>query len=214
MRDQHGLDVRHGAQAFAHLVRVRGIAPFGVELRHVGAIDPGDLGESVAEGADAHPEHAIARRQRVDDGRLEPTRASGREHDAVRRRAEERLHPLDDAAEHRRELGSAVVDHLAGARFTDRCRQGRRAGDAEVGLETVHGRLLGCWGSGLGPGERRRLGGRLAGDGATNGGVRLGRRRGGGCRTAVFGRLADTCARRRRRIGTSSTVLKRVPSPE
>ena len=214
MRDQHGLDVGHGAQAFAHLVRVRGIAPFGVELRHVGAVDPGDLGEPVAEGTDAHAEHAIARRQRVDDGRLEPTRASGREHDAVRGRAEERLHPLDDAAEHRRELGSAVVDHLAGARFTDRCRQGRRAGDTEVGLETVHGELLGCWGGsgwGLGSGVDwldASLGmvPRTVASGSGDGSARVP----DGSLRASGGHLRPTG----RRIGTSSTVLKRVPSLE
>ncbi len=46
-------------------------------------------------------------------------------------------------AEHRGEFRAAVVDHLAGAGLADARRERGRAGDAQVGLEAVHGVLLG-----------------------------------------------------------------------
>ena len=73
---QHGLDRRGIArESLADLVGRRGIAPLGIELRHVRAVDAGDLGEPVAERPDAHAEHAVAGRQDVDDRGLEPARS-------------------------------------------------------------------------------------------------------------------------------------------
>ena len=51
------------------------LAPLDVELRHVRAVDPGDLREPVAERADRDAEDAVAGRQRVDDRGLEPAAA-------------------------------------------------------------------------------------------------------------------------------------------
>ena len=70
--EQDRLGVGHAAQPLADLRTVRRVAPFGVELRHVRAVDAGDLGEPVTERADAHAEDPVAGRQRVDDRRLEP----------------------------------------------------------------------------------------------------------------------------------------------
>ena len=54
--EQHGLDVGQPAQSLADLVGRGGVAPLGVELGHVRAVDAGDLGEPVAERPDAHAE--------------------------------------------------------------------------------------------------------------------------------------------------------------
>jgi hypothetical protein len=137
--EQHGLRVGQPAEPLAELVGRRRVAPLRVELGDVRAIDAGDLREAVAERADAHGEDAVTGRQRVDDRCLEATRAGRGEHRDIRRRAEERLDALEDATEHLCELRPAVVDHLARAGGADARRQGGRAGDTEVGLESVHG---------------------------------------------------------------------------
>src|SRR6185369_4424766 len=113
-----------------------------LDLRHVRPVDPGDLCEPVAEAADRHAEDAVTGRQGVDDRGLEPARTRAREHDDVVRRPEERLHPLEDAAEHRAELGAAVIDHLAATGLADGRRQGGRAGDPEIRFKAVHWSLL------------------------------------------------------------------------
>ena len=120
-------------------VRVGRLAPLDLDLGDVRAVGPGDLREPVAERADRHGEDPIARRDDVDDGRLEPARAGGRDDRDVARGPEVRAHPGQDPVEHGRELRPAVVDHLAGAGLADRRREPRRAGDAQVGLEAVHG---------------------------------------------------------------------------
>ena len=140
---QHGLDVGQRAQPLANLVGRGGVSPFSVDLGDIGAVDAGDLRESVAERADADAEDGIAGGQHIDDRRLQPARSGGRDHRDVARRPEERRHPGEDPFEHRRELGAAVVDHLATARDADARWQGGRAGDAQVGLEAVHGALQG-----------------------------------------------------------------------
>ena len=122
--------------------RVGGLAPFDLDLGDIGAVRPGDLGEPVAERADRDAEHAIARREDVDDGRLEAARAGGRDHRDVARRPEIRLHAVEDPGQHRGELRAAVVDHLAGAGLADARRERGRAGDPQVGLEAVHEVLL------------------------------------------------------------------------
>ncbi len=136
---QHGLDGRDRTEAFADLVRRRGIPPLGIELGHVRPVGRGDLGEPVTERADRDAEHAVAGRQRVDDRGLEAAGARARDHRDVAGGPEVRLHAVEDPAEHRGELRAAVVDHLVCARFADGRRQGGRAGDAKVGLEAVHG---------------------------------------------------------------------------
>src|SRR5262249_25489068 len=93
----------------------------------------------VAEGADRNPEHAIAGRQGVDDRRLEPAGPRAREDRDVARGPEVGLHPGLQPAEERFELGTAVVDHLARARFPARGRQRCRSGDAQVRLGASHG---------------------------------------------------------------------------
>ena len=129
---------RRARSSLADHRRIGGLAPLDLDLGDVGAVGPGDLGEPVAERADRHAEHAVARRQGVDDRRLEAAGPGGRDHRDVVGRPEVRLHARQDPLEHRRELGAAVVDHLAGAGLADARGQGRRAGDAQVRLEAVH----------------------------------------------------------------------------
>ena len=95
---QHGLHARHGPELLADLVGGRRVAPLRIELRHVRAVDPGDLGEPVTERADRHAEHLVARRQRVDDSRLQAAGSGGRDHRHVRARPEERLHARSGSA--------------------------------------------------------------------------------------------------------------------
>ena len=140
--EQDRLGVGHAAQPLADLRTVRRVAPFGVELRHVRAVDAGDLGEPVAERADAHAEDPVAGRQRVDDRRLEPAGPRGRDHRHVGRRPEVGLHAVEDPGEHRRELGTPVVDHLPRTRLADAGWQRGGARDAQVRLEAGHGTLL------------------------------------------------------------------------
>ena len=52
---------------------------------------------------------------------------------------EEGLQAARDALEHLRELGAAVVDHLARAGLADRVGQAGGTGDAQVRLEAAHG---------------------------------------------------------------------------
>ena len=113
-------------------------APLDLDLRHVRAVDPGDLREPIAKAADRDRQDPVARRERVDDGGLEPARARTGQHHDVTGRPEERLHPVEDPPEHRRELGTAVVDHLAGAGLSHGRREGGRTGDPEIGFEAVH----------------------------------------------------------------------------
>ena len=138
MGEQDGPGVGHPAKTLPDLIRGRGVAPFRVELRDVGPVDPGDLGEAVTERADADAQDAVAGRQRVDDRGLEAAGSGRREHRDVGRRPEERLDAVQDPLEHRGELRAAMVDHLPGARGPDTRRQRGRAGDAEIRLETVH----------------------------------------------------------------------------
>ena len=140
--EQDRLRVGHAAQPLADLRTVRRVAPFGVELGDVRAVDAGDLREPVAERADAHAEDAVAGRQRVDDRRLEPAGPRGRDHRHVGRRPEVGLHALEDPGEHRRELGTPVVDHLPRTRLADAGWQRGGARDAQVRLEAGHGTLL------------------------------------------------------------------------
>ena len=201
---QDGLDLGHRAKPLADLVGCGRVAPLGIEPRDVRAVHRGDLGEPVAERADAHAEDPVARRQRVDDRGLQPARARRRDHRDVGGRAEVRLHPLEDAAEHRRELGASVVDHLASARLADRRRQGGGARDAEVGLETIHGTLLGWAGD-----DRPRAEGVARAEGLTG----MVPRTAPSGSMAGFVLLADTCAERgvaSRRRRASRTV----PFPE
>ncbi len=137
--EQDRLVVAVALELGVELRRIGGVAPLDLDLGDVGAVGPGDLGEPVAERADRHAEDAVARRQGVDHGRLEAARPGGRDHRHVAGRPEVRLHAGQDPAEHGRELGATVVDHLARAGFADGRREGRRAGDAQVGLEAVHG---------------------------------------------------------------------------
>ena len=119
--------------------RIGRLAPFDFDLGDVGAVGSSDLGEPVAKGTDGDTQHAIARRQRIDDRRLEAARAGRRDDRDVAGRPEVGLHPGQDPFEHRRELGAAMIDHLARTGFADAWRQARRAGNAQVWLEAVHG---------------------------------------------------------------------------
>ncbi len=122
--------------------RIGCLAPFDVDLRHIGAVDGRDLREPVTERPDRHAEDPIAGGQRVDDRRLETAGTGAGQHRDVARGSEERLHAAENPFEHRRELRPAVVDHLAAAGLAHGRRQGSRAGDAQVGLESVHGNGL------------------------------------------------------------------------
>ncbi len=130
-----GLDLELGAQ----LGRLGCLAPLDRQLGHVGPVDAGDLGDPIAERADRHAQDAIARRQGIDDRRLEPARTGTGQDRDVAGRPEERLHPGQDPAEHGRELRPAMVDHLASAGLAHGGWQGRWPGDPEVGLEAIHG---------------------------------------------------------------------------
>ena len=57
--------------ASATCVRIGCLAPLDVDLRDVRAVGRRDLGEAVAERADADRQHRVAGRQEVDDRRLE-----------------------------------------------------------------------------------------------------------------------------------------------
>ena len=140
--EQDGLVVAGPLELRAQLGRVGGLAPFDVDLGDVRAVGPGDLREPVAEGADRDSEDPIARREDVDDRRLEATRPGRREHRHIVGGPEIRLHPGQDPGEHRGEFRAAMVDHLAGAGLADARRERGRAGDPQVGLEAVHGNLL------------------------------------------------------------------------
>src|SRR3970040_1603410 len=88
--------------------------------------------------ADRRAEAAVAGGEDVAAGRLEAAGAGAGQDCDVAGRAEIRSHPVPDPAEHRRELGTSVIDHLACAGLAHAGRQGRRAGDPEVGLEAGH----------------------------------------------------------------------------
>ena len=105
-----------------------------------GAVGLGDLGEPVAERPDRDAEDAIARRQDVDDGRLEA--AGARRTTGSRCRSSCRSTASSGRMTRpssRRELGPAVVDHLAPAGLPDARRERGRSGDAQVRLEAGHG---------------------------------------------------------------------------
>ena len=117
---------------------IGGLAPVEGELGDVRAVNGGDLGEAIAEGADGDGQDLVAGGEEADDRRLEATGAGrGDDEDVVlgpSRTSLRRSIRLQG-----RELRTAMVDHLAGARLADTVGQGRRAGDAKVGLEAVHG---------------------------------------------------------------------------
>ena len=121
--------------------RDRGLAPLDVEFRDVGAVGPGDPGEAVAERADGDREDAVARGERVDDGRLEAARPGARQEEdlalACRRTA---------ACAGRRASRSAANSGprwliiCRDADFADFGRQAGGAGDPEVGVGAGHGK--------------------------------------------------------------------------
>ena len=94
---------------------LRGLAPLDLEAGDRGAVDLGDLGEPVAERADRDGQDGVARRERVDHGRLEAAGARAGQHDHVGRGAEVGLHALAHAQQERLELLAPVIDHLAPA---------------------------------------------------------------------------------------------------
>jgi hypothetical protein len=124
--------------------RVGGPAPFDLDLGHVGTVGAGDLGEPVAERADGHAQHAVARGEDVHHRGLEATGAGSRDHRDVAGRPEVRLDAVEDPGQHRGEFRAAVVDHLVRAGLADARRERGGAGDPQVGLEAVHGVLLGA----------------------------------------------------------------------
>ena len=136
---QDGLPRTAGPEGLADPGRLGGLAPFERQLGHVGAVDGGDLGETIAERADGHGQDLVAGGQEADDRRLETAGARRGDDQDVVLRPKERLQTGNDAVLQDRELGTPVVDHLVGARFADGVRNGCRARDAQVGLEAVHG---------------------------------------------------------------------------
>ena len=158
VRDQHGADRGLRGEEPVDLVRVgRGAVLVLEQLRHA-AVGVHDLGEPVPEDADGHDQHALARRDVIGDGRLHPAGPGGGERQHLAFGPVDAAHALRGAGDQIGELGSAVVDHLAGPRLRHLARQRRGSRDAQV-----HGGLLSGERRGAGGIRRRSPGRRAAG---------------------------------------------------
>ena len=138
MSDEHRRYVRVVLQGLAYLLRVGHVAVRELEFVDAGAVGRGDLEEAIAEVADGDAEDALAGGERVDDGGLHRSGAGGGEDVEVVLGLEGALEVGGRAAKHVGELDAAVVDHLLAHRLIDFGRNGRGAGQAQVG----HGSLL------------------------------------------------------------------------
>ncbi len=108
----------HVPEGIANRVRIGSPAPVELEHGHIGGVGLGDLGEALAEVADAHRQHRVAGRKEADDGCLETARARGCQDHHVALGLERGLHALADAGDELHELGPTVAHHLPRAGLT------------------------------------------------------------------------------------------------
>ena len=164
--DQHGPDamVTILTQPGFERRRIDAVAPVSRHDLHVESQPARDLGPASRELSDVEGEHAIARRQRIDQGRLPGAGARrGKDHHG-RGGLENRLQPVENGPAQRRELRAPVIDGRLRHRpqHTIGC-VGRPRYLQKVSAAPMHGRTsypdLSRSGLGLGTrGSRLRIG--------------------------------------------------------
>ena len=103
-------------ECFPQVVGLRGIAPRVSQRHDVAAECPSHRLPPLAELALRDGEDALARREQVDDRRLERSGAGRREHEDLVLRPVHLAQPFLREAEDLREVGRAVVEHRLGER--------------------------------------------------------------------------------------------------
>ena len=131
MGDQHRLDLGSALSALRMASGSAALPHSKLERDDIGAELLGDVGEAVAEDADGHRQHLVARGQGIDHGGLQAAGTGAGEQEDVILGLEELLQLGGDVVLNLPELGAAMVYHLAA-----------------IALSTSSGR-------GVGPGIRR-----------------------------------------------------------
>ena len=111
VRDQHGAVRLVRRKVVAERSRIGGGAPLDLEALDVGAEGGRDLGEPVAERADGDGQDAVARRERIDHGRLERAGPGAGQEQDLAVGADQLGQAGRRLAQQLRELAAAVVDH-------------------------------------------------------------------------------------------------------
>ena len=100
-----------------HGIGIGSLAQREGELGDVAAKSRRDLGKAISKDTATDGQHAIARRERVDDGRLHAASARGCQHIDILLGLEKDLEHVDNLAEHGLERRASMADHLLPNRF-------------------------------------------------------------------------------------------------
>ena len=132
VRDQHRADLAVGGEGVVDAVRVGGRAVLEGEVDRIAAVDADQLQEALAEDADRDDQHAITRRDVVDDGGLHAGGAGAGQHEHVVLGAVGVLQTLAEGRHQFGELRPAMVDHRGHARLCDFRGNGNRTRRTQV----------------------------------------------------------------------------------
>jgi hypothetical protein len=130
---QHRLDLRVGGDGLAYVLGIGSLAPLVREHCHLRPERFGDRREAVAEGADAHYQHLVARGEGIDDRRLHAAGAGCAEDQHILLGNEELLQPFRHPLDQGGERAAAVIDHRPADGLQDVCRDGRRPRYPKIG---------------------------------------------------------------------------------